>query len=219
LIDVVAVARSNNTRVPRPRSAEIDRDYDFPIDSASHDSSANGAASDNGSPPSRQNVTGLRGAPVEFDARRAKRIVTAVVTVGLAVLVITLFATGARQNSQISSLKQHGVLVSVKVVTCVGELGGSGSNVSSYNCSGTFDLAGNSYDVTVPGSSFRTIGSSVQLIAATNDPRLVATRGTLRNEHTSAKVFILPTVLLVVFAAMATVLVVRRRRGSVFQSH
>jgi hypothetical protein len=203
---------------PAPKNAEIERDYDFPIDSASQDSSANGATSDDGSPPSRQNVTGLRGAPVEFDSRRVKRIVTAVVTVGMAVLVVTLFAIGARQNWQISSLKNHGVIVSVKVVTCVGELGGSGSNVSAYNCSGTFDLAGNSYDVTVPDSSFRTIGSSVKLVAATNDPRLVATRENLRNEHTSAKVFILPTLLLVVFAATATVLVVRRRRGSVLHS-
>jgi hypothetical protein len=203
---------------PAPKRAEIERDYDFRIDSASHDSSATSATSDDGSPPSRQNVTGLRGAPVEFDARRVKAIVTAVVTVGLAVLVATLFTIGARQNSQISSLQQHGVLVSVRVVTCVGELGGSGSNVSAYDCSGTFDLAGHSYDVTIPGSSFRTIGSSVQLIAATTNPRLVATRSNVRKERTSTTVFILPTVLLVVLVAMATGLVVRRRRGSVLQT-
>jgi hypothetical protein len=184
----------------------------LPINSGSHDFSAHEATSDDGAQPSRQNGTGLRGAPVEFDSRRVKRIVTTVFTVGLAVLVVTLFATGARQNSQISSLKQHGVLVNVKVVTCVGELGGSGSNVSAYNCSGTFGLGGHSYNVTIPGSAFRTIGSTVRLLAATTNPRLVATQSNVRNERASVKVFILPTLLLIVLAAVMTTLVVRRRR-------
>lgn len=184
----------------------------MPINSGSHDSSAIGATGDDGSQPSRQNDTGLRGAPVEFDSHRVKRIVTTVFAIALAVLVVTLFATGVRQNSQISSLKNHGVLVNVKVVTCVGELGGSGSNVSAYNCAGTFDLGGHSYDVTIAGSAFRTIGSTVQLLAATTNPRLVATRSNVRNEHASVKVFILPTLLLVVLLAAVTATVVRRRR-------
>jgi hypothetical protein len=174
--------------------------------------------SDDGSQPSRQSVASLRGAPVEFDSRRVKRIITTLFTVGLAVLVVTLFATGARQNSQISSLKRHGVLVDVKVVTCVGELGGSGSNVSAYNCAGTFDLGGHSYDVTIPGTAFRTIRSTVQLLAASTNPRLVASRSDVRNEHASVKVFILPTLLLVVLLAMVTVVVLRRRRGLVIHS-
>lgn len=158
------------------------------------------------------NTTGLRGAPVEFDARRVKRIVTVVVAIGLALLVIVLFAAGARQNAQISNLKKHGVPVNVKVVTCIGDLGGSGSNVSAYNCSGTFRLGARTYDVTIPGSAFQTIGSTVQLIAASTDPRLVATARTIQNEHESAGVFVLPTLILVVLLAWASVFSVRRRR-------
>jgi hypothetical protein len=186
----------------------------LPINSGSHDSTASDAASDDGSQPSRQSVSNLRGAPVEVDTRRVARVGVALLMTALATLVVILFAAGARQNSQIDSLQRNGVFVNVTVVTCAGELGGSGSNASAYHCAGTFELGGQTYNVTIPGQSFRRIGTTVRVVAASNDPRLIANRSQMLGEHASAKVFLLPTILLVVMLAVAALILVRRRRST-----
>ncbi|HEY5437469.1 MAG TPA: hypothetical protein VIJ99_01050 [Acidimicrobiales bacterium] len=186
----------------------------MPINSGSHDSTAFGAASDDVPQPSRQTISRLRGAPVDVDTGRVARVGVALLMAALATLVVTLFIAGARQNSQITSLQRNGVFVNVRVDACAGELGGSGSNASAYHCAGTFELGGRSYDVTIPGHSLRPTGSTVRVIAASSDPRLIATRSQMLSEHASAKVFLLPTVLLVVVLAVTGLLLVRRRRST-----
>jgi len=99
------------------------------------------------------------------------------------------------------------------VSKCRGLLGGSGSSAAGFSCSGTFVLDGHSYGVTIPGNILRAPGTTVRLIAAEGDPGLVATARQLKTEHASWKVFVLPSALLAVLAALVTALVVRRRKS------
>src|ERR1700728_2043273 len=74
-------------------------------------------------------VTTLRGASVgPVDTRRVGQVVIGLCLAILATLVIVLFLSGLHKNAQISSLRQHGVVVEVRVTKCVGLIGGSGSN-------------------------------------------------------------------------------------------
>jgi len=165
---------------------------------------------------SHEPVTTLRGASVEVDSRRVVAALGYASVVALAAVVVTLFAVGAHANAQIGALRLHGVRVEVKVSKCVGLLGGSGSNGAGYSCSGTFALDGRSYGVRIPGNILRPPGSTVNLVAAEDDPGLVATVQQLKTEHASWKEFVLPSALLAVLGALVTVLAVRRRkiRGS-----
>jgi hypothetical protein len=157
----------------------------------------------------------LRGAPVEVNTRQVIRILIALIVVTLAVLSVTFFLSGLHRNSDVTSLQQHGVSVSVKVTTCTGELGGSGSNLADYRCVGTFILNGQRFRDTIPGNVFRATDSRAEFVTAKNNPGLLATSLQVRTEHASWSVFILPFVLLVVLKAFLTVVARRPKRRTI----
>jgi hypothetical protein len=156
----------------------------------------------------------LRGAPVEVDTRRVVQIVTALIVATLAVLSVTFFVSGLHRNANVSSLHDHGMLVSVTTTTCTGELGGSGSNLADYRCEGTFVLDGQRFHDTIPGHAFRATGSTNFFVTAKNNPSLLATSLEVRSENASWRVFLLPFVLLVVLIAFVAVVARRRTRRS-----
>ncbi len=100
------------------------------------------------------------------------------------------------------------------MTNCIGELGGSGSTIARYDCNGTFELGGKHYSVRIPGGNLRPAGTAVPLIAAKNDPGLIATSRQVQSEHTSWNAFIYPIVLLFVLVVIVVAVVVRRRKKS-----
>jgi hypothetical protein len=90
-------------------------------------------------------------------------------------------------------------------------MGGSGSNAIGYSCRGSFTLAGHRYNEAIPGTTARTLGSRFRAVAVPGDPALLSPVGTVAAEHASAKVFILPAILLAVLALLIGGLVLRRR--------
>ncbi len=161
---------------------------------------------------SRRPLTTLRGASVEVDPRQVTRVVVALCLAALAAVVVSLFVAGFQQNAQISRLRQQGVPVAVTVTGCRGLLGGSGSNAAGSSCTGTFVLEGRRYSATLPGDTLRAPGTTVRLVTAETDPGLLATAHQVQSEHASWRVFLLPTVLLVLLAGLVAALAVRRRR-------
>jgi hypothetical protein len=159
---------------------------------------------------SSQSVTTLRGAGVDVDVRRAGRVVVGVCLAALAVLVIVLFLAGAHKNAQINLLRQHGVVVAVRVSGCTGLLGGSGSNPVGYACTGTFPFDGHRYDEAIPGNKLYPPGAKIRAVAAPGDPPLLSTVGAVHSEHSSWRVFILPTLLMVILALLVGALFLRR---------
>src|ERR1700722_6028767 len=79
----------------------------------------------------------LRGAGVDVDVRRVGARLTGACAVALAVCAVVFYVAAFHNNSQINSLRQHGVASNIKVTTCIGLIGGSGSNSVRHSCMGT----------------------------------------------------------------------------------
>ncbi len=157
--------------------------------------------------------TTLRGAGVDVDVRRVGRAAIGLCLVTLAVVAAILFVVGAHKNAQITRLRQDGVPVTVTVTGCLGLLGGSGSNGAGYACKGRFALDGHRYLESLPGNALHPVGAKVRAVAVAGDPPLLSTRQQVETERASWTVFIVPSVLLLVLAAIVAALVVRSRRS------
>jgi hypothetical protein len=165
--------------------------------------------------PSRSSsepVSTLRGAGVNYDARKVGRVVVGLCLLTLAVLVVIFTVAGFHKNSQINQLHDDGVPVTVTITHCFGLMGGSGSNAAGYSCSGSFTLHGSRYTESLPGTAFHHLGSHVPATVVPNDPALVSPNGILKTEHSSSSVFVLPLILLVVLLLLVALVVLLRRR-------
>jgi hypothetical protein len=162
--------------------------------------------------PSSVTLTRLRGAGVEIDARRVRRVALALCLIALATVAVILFVAGAQKNDQINRLRHDGIRVDITVSGCRGLLGGSGSNAAGYTCSGSFTLAGHRYSESLPGTSFHTPGSHLLGVAVPGDLALVSPLAIEATQHASGGVFILPSVLLALFVLSIGALAWRWRR-------
>jgi hypothetical protein len=156
-------------------------------------------------------VTTLRGARVEVDGRRVGRAFIVLCLLTLLVLAAVFFAVGANKNAQINALRNHGVPVTITATSCNGLIGGSGSNLAGYACSGTYTFGGKRYARAIPGDVLPSPGSRIEGVVAPSDPGLVSTASIIAQEHASARVFILPAILLAVVLALVGVIVQKRR--------
>ncbi|HXQ59452.1 MAG TPA: hypothetical protein VN799_05115 [Acidimicrobiales bacterium] len=147
-----------------------------------------------------------------MNTRRVGGVIVGLSLTGLAVLAGALFAAGVHKNTQITSLRRHGVAVEITVSGCLGLLGGSGSNAAGYSCRGSFVLAGHRENEPIPGDTLLPPGTRLRGVAVPGDPALVTTAGALAREHASWRVYIVPTVLAVVLVLSVGALVLRRRR-------
>ncbi|HEX4082517.1 MAG TPA: hypothetical protein VHX40_06080 [Acidimicrobiales bacterium] len=165
-------------------------------------------------PEDADRVATLRGAGVgAVNGRRLATIVVGLCLVVVAVLAVVFFVAGLHKNDQTTRLHQHGVPVTITVTSCVGQLGGSGSNAAGYTCQGTYLLDGHRYTEPVPGTTLHPPGSMLAGVALPGDPALVTTTTVLATEHPSNGVFILPAVLLAVLVVGTVGLVAWRRRA------
>jgi hypothetical protein len=159
-------------------------------------------------------VSVLRGPAVSVNSKRIAQILLVLGMATLAVLGVLLLVSGAHRNAQITELHQHGQKVQISVSGCIGVASGSGSTPATFTCRGSFALSGHRHNEIIGGQTARlNVGSIVQGVAVPDDPALVATTRSVATEHTSFSVFILPIVLLVAFAGL-TIVIVLRRRGS-----
>jgi hypothetical protein len=158
-------------------------------------------------------LTNLRGARVEVDPRRARRLIVSVCLVALAVVAVLLLVAGLKKNDQESSLRHHGVPVSVTVTVCTGLLGGSGSNLAGYACKGTYAFDGVHYAESIPGTRLLHAGDVVQGIIVSSDPGLLSTPAVVAGQGASNNVFIAPVILFLVFLGLLVVAVLSYRRG------
>jgi hypothetical protein len=153
----------------------------------------------------------LRGASASVNPRRAAQVVVGLIMVSLAVLGIVFIAVGINKNNQINELRGHGVHVTFVVSKCVGQLGGSGSNVAGYSCQGSYQVRGQRYSEDLPGSSYYAPGARVPAVSVPTDPTLLSTPSIVASDRSSWTVFILPIVLLAAFVLLLLVVLLRRR--------
>jgi hypothetical protein len=137
-------------------------------------------------------------------------VVSGVGMAAIAVTAVILLIAGIQKNQQITSLQRHGVPVSVTVSNCIGLMGGSGTNVAGYACTGTYTVNGHVYKEAIPGTALHQPGSTVQGVTVPGDSGLLSTPGQVAGDRASWRVFIAPAVLLAGFAVLV-VIVIRRR--------
>ena len=131
-----------------------------------------------------QRVGQLRGAGVDnVDPRQLARFAVLILVVVLAVLVIVLYAAGARKNAQVTKLRDQGVPVVVTITQCRGELGGSGSNGAGFVCRGAYRLDGRRYVESIPGDTRYDPGTTIKAVSVPADPKLVALAATVASER------------------------------------
>jgi hypothetical protein len=156
-------------------------------------------------------VSTLRGARIEIDGTRVGRALVAAVLVALAGFAVAFFVVGAHKNAQINELRLHGVPVELTITRCQGLMGGSGSNLAGYTCTGTFGFNGRLFDEPIPGDAEYAPGARLRAVTAANGSGLFAPIGVLAGERPSWKVFILPAALALVFVLLASAVLLRRR--------
>jgi hypothetical protein len=161
---------------------------------------------------SNEPVSTLRGAGVNYDARKVGQVVVGLCLVTLAVLVVVFTVAGVHKNGQINRLRHDGVPVTVTVTHCFALMGGSGSNAVGDSCTGSFTVHGRRYTESLPGTGFHSVGSTLAAKVVPDDPALVSPITILNSEHTSLRVFVLPLILLVVLVLLVALIVLLRRR-------
>lgn len=158
-------------------------------------------------------VASLRGAKVDVDPRKAARAVLAIVLATLVGIIAFLSIAGVRKNDQITELRDHGEPVAVTVASCLGELGGSGSNVAAYSCTGTYAVRGSAYTVALPGTAQLAPGRRLRGVVSEEDPSLFTLASVLAGEHASWRVFLTPLVLAVLLVVVLLALRQLRARA------
>jgi hypothetical protein len=165
-------------------------------------------------PNAPQSLTKLRAGGGPVNLAKLRQVITIVILAALAILSIVFFFGGAHTNSQITSLREHGVPITAKATTCEGLLGGSGSNAAGYICKGEFTLNGKHYNEPLPGSTFERPGTPVKEISLPSDPGLLETPSQVATDRASNKVYVLPIILLAAFLVFGAAVVLHTRRRS-----
>jgi hypothetical protein len=158
-------------------------------------------------------LTSLRAGSVDIDARRIGRAIGVLLLVALVVVAVVLAVAGAQKNDQIDRLRQDGVPVTITVSSCLGLLGGSGSNAAGYTCRGRFTASGHRYTEGIPGNILYPPGTTIRAVRVPGDPALVTPLSVLATEQASWRVYLLPAVLLAAAGLLLVLLVYSRRRA------
>lgn len=162
----------------------------------------------------------IRGGGGIVDTRRLFRVLIGSAIVALAALVVVLTVEGVHKNSRIDSLRHRGVPVDVTVTSCFGILSGTGITVTTFQCSGSFDLAGRSYKAVIGGSDVNhAAGDVVKAVADPKHPTSVSTASSLVNAHSSSRPFIGPAVLFLLLILLIAGALWWSRRSSAQRPH
>ncbi len=163
------------------------------------------------------NVATLRGASPVGVSRRFWTVLGALVLVIFAVTLAVSLVSATHDNSRIDRLKNHGIAVSATVISCIGNLGGSGSNASSYTCVATYAIASANYhEVVGHMSSFAAPGTRVSVVADPSQPSTIELASAVKSSSPSNGVYVAPGLLGVLFVALtvAYLRLLRRPRPS-----
>jgi hypothetical protein len=166
-------------------------------------------------PPSHERIASLRGAQA---ASVGRRFWLRAATVGLVLFAIAIalsFASTLNDHARLDRMKSHGVPVSVTISNCVGNMGGSGSNVAGYVCRGTYALEGVKYNEIVSSmTTFASPGARVQAIADPSQHGYVALASAIKNASSSSAAFAVLIILVVVFVVLVALLFRMWRRAA-----
>jgi len=153
---------------------------------------------------SGDSVASLRGAAAVGVGRRFWVVMAALGLIAFAAFLVVSFISATNDNARINRMKDHGIPVVVTVSTCIGNLGGSGSNASSYTCTGVYAARDTSYHEVIGAmSSFVTPGTRVRAVADPGRPSTVELASAVASSKASNGAYVVPSLLALAFLAVA----------------
>jgi hypothetical protein len=150
------------------------------------------------SAPQQPRETGsLRGPEAQRIGRRFWLIAGTLVLVVFASIVVVSFVSAANDNARINRLKSHGISVEVTVTSCVGNIGGSGSNAAGYTCHGTYSVHGVRHNEVIASKSTSSrTGAKLLAVADPDRPSTVELASALARSSSASSAFVVPSLLL-----------------------
>ena len=154
-------------------------------------------------PSSSERVTPLRGADAVGVGRRIWVVAGAVGLIVVTVLLVISVISATKDNARITRMKDHGVAVSVVVTSCIGNLGGSGSNAANYTCRGHYLVAGTPYDEVIGAmTKFAAPGTHVPAVADPSRPSTIELASAVTSSSASPGAYAIPGLLGVALLAL-----------------
>lgn len=131
-----------------------------------------------------------------------------------ALIIIVSLISATNDNARIERLKDHGVAVAVTVTSCVGDIGGSGSNAAGYTCHGSYRLHGVHYREIIGSKTTQSRpGTVVRAVADPAHPSTIELASRVHASSASTSVYVVPG-LLALFLFVLLPVFVRRWRAS-----
>ncbi|MDE3107075.1 MAG: hypothetical protein KGJ42_02840 [Acidobacteriota bacterium] len=162
-------------------------------------------------------VAPLRGATTTSVGRAPWLVAGAFGIVVLAVIAVVSLLSATNDRARLHRLQSEGIAVAVKVVTCTGNIGGSGSTSAGYSCRGSYVVGHQSFTERVGSkTTFSPPGTILKGVADPRQPSTVVLASALKDAHVSLGSFLAPLVLALVTLALSVALgrdVIGRRRS------
>ncbi len=144
----------------------------------------------------RSPTTSRRGAVARGGHRRVRRAVLSTGVALAAALIATSLVSAGRDVARIDRLKSHGIMVTVTVSDCRGNLGGSGSNVVDYTCHGTYRVHATAYHEVIGSlTSLRPAGATVRGVVDPSQHGYVVLASALGHSASPVRTLLIPGLL------------------------
>jgi hypothetical protein len=152
-------------------------------------------------------ATSLRGpAPVSV-GRRFWLLAGVFGLVVFAVVLVVSFLSVSNDNARIDRLKTHGIPVTITVTSCIGNIGGSGSNSAGYTCRGDYTVNGATYrEIIGSMATFSATGTTVRGVVDPSHHGTVVLSSALRNSSASPSRYVAPGLLGIALVALTLAL-------------
>lgn len=168
---------------------------------------------DNGSGSETNAGATLRGPAGVKIQRRTWHFVSLVGLVIFGAALVVGYLSAANDNARVHRMKSQGIPVTIRVVDCIGNIGGSGSNSAGYTCRGSYQVQRTNYTEIIGSlNSFSAPGTKLPGVADPSRPSTVILASTVRTSTTSDAPYIPLGILTVIFLALVMGLLKSIRR-------
>ncbi|MGA2294740.1 MAG: hypothetical protein ABSG24_05890 [Acidimicrobiales bacterium] len=169
----------------------------------------------NDEPPLDRHVSSLRGAAGASVGRRFWLVAGALGLVVFTAALVVGFLSVAHDHARVERLKDHGIPVTVTVIDCIGNVGGSGSNGAGYTCRGHYTVGATSYRELIGSmTTFSASGTKVRAVADPAHHSSVTLASAVEASSTSSGSFVVLGLLSLGLVALTLALIRVARRSN-----
>ncbi len=156
-------------------------------------------------------VVALRGPQAQRIDRRFWSVAGALLLAAFAAVVVVSFISAVNDNARIDRMKNHGISVVVTVTSCVGDIGGSGSNAAGYTCRGSYRVHGVHYEEVIASkSTWSDTGTNVRGVADPSRPSTVELASAVATSSSSDSTYVIPGLLALLCVVLSATTLLRR---------